>query len=94
MIVKALSDLSDGEKGRIEEILLGGEMRRRLLDMGLTANTEVECVGRSPLGDPAAYLVRGAVIAIRDDAAGKIRVSEVGKCQDSTRETDAPQADL
>lgn len=40
-------------------------MRRRLLDLGLIAHTEVMCLGRSPLGDPSAYLIRGAVIAIR-----------------------------
>ena len=26
----------------------------------------MECLGRSPGGDPAAYLIRGAVIALRD----------------------------
>ena len=40
-------------------------MRRRLMDLGLTRHTEVMCLGRSPLGDPSAYLIRGAVIAIR-----------------------------
>ena len=40
-------------------------MRRRLLDIGLIENTDVECLGRSPAGDPSAYLIRGAVIAIR-----------------------------
>ncbi|GAA6268022.1 hypothetical protein F130042H8_10820 [Enterocloster alcoholdehydrogenati] len=33
--------------------------------MGLTFDTPVECLGVSPLGDPAAYRIRGAVIAIR-----------------------------
>ena len=28
-------------------------------------HTKVMCLGLSPLGDPAAYLIRGAVIAIR-----------------------------
>jgi ferrous iron transport protein A len=41
-------------------------MRRRLLDIGLIENTRVECLGRSPGGDPAAFLIRGAVIAVRD----------------------------
>ena len=39
--------------------------RRRLLDLGLIEHTKVMCLGLSPLGDPAAYLIRGAVIAIR-----------------------------
>lgn len=50
-----------------------GPMRRRLLDIGLVEDTAVECLGRSPGGDPAAYLIRGAVIAIRrEDSAGVV----------------------
>ena len=46
-------------------------MRRRLQDMGLIEGTKVECIGVSPLGDPAAYLIRGAVVALRkSDAEG------------------------
>ena len=59
-----LCDLSPGEKAVIDS-LSAGRMQQRLLDMGFLENTEVECVGRSPLGDPTAYLVCGAVIALR-----------------------------
>ena len=46
-------------------------VRRRLLELGLVAGTRVRCLGRSPLGDPSAYEIRGAVIALRDrDSAG------------------------
>ena len=50
-------------------------MRRRLLDIGLVENTEVACLGRSPSGDPSAYLIRGAVIAIRSVDCATIIVS-------------------
>ena len=40
--------------------------------MGLIEGTSVECVGKSPLGDPAAYLVRGAVIALRSQESDRI----------------------
>lgn len=40
-------------------------IRRRLTDIGLTENTKIECIGRSPMNDPSAYLICGAVIAIR-----------------------------
>jgi ferrous iron transport protein A len=59
-----LCDLSPGETAVIDS-LLASDMRARLVDMGFLENTEVECVGKSPLGDPAAYLVCGAVIALR-----------------------------
>lgn len=65
--IRCLSDIEPGQKARIKELTSNGSMRRRLLDIGLVENTEVECLGRSPLGDPKAYLIRGAVIAIRSE---------------------------
>lgn len=49
-------------------------MKRRLLDLGLVEDTRIACVGRSPGGDPAAYLIRGAVIAIRDADCSRVLV--------------------
>ena len=60
-----LNDIKPGEKARVCSLTSCGSIRRRFLDIGLTANTLVECVGISPFGDPAAYVIRGAVIAIR-----------------------------
>ncbi len=55
-------------------ILLSGAMLQRLLDIGLVQNTAVECVGVSPSGDPTAYLIRGAVIALRNEDGRHIHV--------------------
>lgn len=44
------------------------------MDLGLTADTQVECLGVSPLGDPVSYRIRGAVIAIRREYSRQIRV--------------------
>lgn len=66
-----LSALCRGERATVQELTVQGPMRRRLQDLGLIAGTQVECLGESPLGDPRAYLVRGAVIALRrQDAEG------------------------
>ncbi len=62
-----LNHLKPGEKAVVKELLASGSMRRRFLDIGLIENTPVECLGRSPGGDPSAYLIRGAVIAIRSE---------------------------
>ena len=51
-------------------------MRRRLLDIGLVENTRVECVGQSPSGDPKAFLIRGAVIALRLSDCAMIPLKE------------------
>lgn len=67
----SLRQLQPGEIGRVRELCIRGSMRRRLQDIGLVRDTCVKCLGRSPGGDPSAYLIRGAVIALRaEDSAG------------------------
>ena len=53
-----------------------GELRRRLMDIGLVEGTTVECVRKSPAGDPKAYLIRGAVIALRNEDAATVIMEE------------------
>lgn len=73
--IKSLNDLKPGQSAKIKELLSIGSIRRRLLDIGLIENTEVECLGRSPGGDPSAFLIRGAVIAIRSEDCKNILIS-------------------
>ena len=70
-----LDKLSINESGSVAEILSEGAMRRRMIDLGIVEGTRIECIGRSPAGDPSAYLVRGAVIAIRALDASRIVLS-------------------
>lgn len=69
-----LNSLQPGQKARVKELRTTGSMRRRLLDIGLIQNTSVECLGRSPGGDPFAFLIRGAVIAIRSEDCANIMI--------------------
>lgn len=64
---RCLNDICPGQSAIVSELHATGSMRRRLLDIGLIKNTPVECLGRSPGGDPSAFLIRGAVIAIRSE---------------------------
>ena len=72
--MKNLNSIDVGEYAEISELLTKGGMRRRLLDIGLTPDTRVECVGKSPAGDPKAFLIRGAVIAIRSEDCTQILI--------------------
>ena len=72
--IHSLNDIKPGQKATVKELVSTGSIRRRLLDIGLVENTEVECLGRSPAGDPCAYLIRGAVIAIRSEDCRNILV--------------------
>ena len=69
--------MEPGQKGRVKKMISSGGMHRRFRDIGLIENTVVECVGKSPAGNPKAFLIRGAVIAIRtEDCCGIIIASE------------------
>lgn len=71
MCVGSLSALAEGESGYVQQIHARPAMSRRLADLGLIPGTRVTCVFSSPAGDPCAYLIRGALIALRQaDAEG------------------------
>lgn len=74
-----LSDLRPGERGRVIALsaALRGQERRRLFDLGLLPGTEVTAEVRSPSGDPTAYRVRGAMIALRAEQAKLIRIESL-----------------
>ncbi|MDO4572587.1 MAG: FeoA family protein [Clostridia bacterium] len=69
-----LNDIEPGQQAVVRALQSRGGMRRRLLDIGLIENTPVECLGRSPGGDPSAFLIRGAVIAIRSEDCADILI--------------------
>ena len=69
-----LSALRPGEKGRVRAMRVSGPARRRLRELGLVEGAELRCLGRSPLGDPAAYCLHGAVLALRDADSAEITV--------------------
>ena len=50
---------------------------RRLIEFGMIGGTRIECVAVAPHGDSKAFLVRGAVIALRSSEAGTIRVQRI-----------------
>ena len=71
-----LSVVPEGKTVKVRELLTTGSMRRRLLDIGLIPGTRVTCTAVSPAGDPAAYLIRGAVIALRGRDAGGVYLGD------------------
>jgi ferrous iron transport protein A len=73
-----LTDLQQGRRGVVVSIdsykQAKDSMRRRLQDLGLVEGAEVVCLGKSPLGDPTAFGIRGAVIALRAEDSSRVRV--------------------
>lgn len=74
---KTLKSLKVGSRAIVKELAVKGNMRRRLQDIGLIEGTPVLCVQRSPSGDPIAYMIRGAVIALRSEDSENIIVSSI-----------------
>jgi len=77
--VATLLDLAPGETGRVLAIspACRGAQRRRLLDLGVVRGTDIEAELRSAAGDPIAYRIRGALIALRRQQAEWIRIERV-----------------
>ncbi|MBE6035381.1 FeoA family protein [Aminipila sp.] len=71
-----LSNLKKGQCARVYKMVLDEDIKRRLQDIGLTEGTTVECVQKSPGGDPTAYLIRGAVMALRTEDASKVHIKK------------------
>lgn len=71
-----LTELPIGQLGIVRELRASSRVRRRMLDFGLVVNTVVEALCQSPSGDPTAYHIRGAVIALRAEEAEAIIVEK------------------
>jgi len=74
--VETLATLRPGESARVVRISPScrGLQRRRLLDLGVVPGTRITAVLRSMSGDPVAYEIRGALIALRREQAEWIEV--------------------
>ena len=76
--IMKLADLERGQSATVRALEFTDEMRRRLQDIGMVEGTPVECVGKSPFGDPGAYMVRRSVMALRREDSEKILVEPGG----------------
>lgn len=74
--VMRLSDLRPGQRAEVVGMspLIRGLARSRLLDLGVVPGTVLEIDIVSPSGDPVAYRIRGAVIALRHEQSDRILV--------------------
>ena len=54
-----------------------GAFRRRIMDMGITKNSEIYVRKVAPLGDPVEITVRGYELSLRRDDAESVEVLTV-----------------
>ena len=71
---ETLLSLRDEQAGTVLRITreIRGRKRRRLLDLGIVPGTPIHRVMESVAGNPIAFRIRGAVIALRREQAGAI----------------------
>ncbi len=70
-----LDKLKVGQSAVVKNINLHGAIRRRLQDLGLISGTTIRCVMKSHHGDLIAFMIRGALIALRNDDTSHILIS-------------------
>ncbi len=64
-----------GEMCTVEDLDMGGVMRRRLQDLGMICGTKVVPTKKSPRNGPTAYKMRESVYALRQEDACHINVT-------------------
>ena len=74
-----LTGLAQGETAEVVAIspAVVGSERRRLLDLGVLPGTQITAELSSPQGDPKAYRIRDALIALRAEQADRIFIRKV-----------------
>lgn len=72
--MKTLRDVKVGETVKVVKLHGEGAVKRRIMDMGLTKETEVFVRKVAPLGDPVELTVRGYELSLRKADAEMIEV--------------------
>lgn len=77
-----LSELKPGDKAEIISVKATGEIRRRLLDVGVNKGLHIKVIRKAPLGDPIEIAFRGCYLTLRVEEAENINVVKIGHVGD------------
>lgn len=69
-----LRQMAINQSGTIIAVRVGGELGRRIREMGLVPGTEITIKQRAPLNDPVALRVMGGTLTLRNKEADYITV--------------------
>ena len=72
-----LNDIKPGETCRVVKIAERGQVRRRIMDMGITRGTKIEVHKVAPLNDPIELAVRGYHLSLRREDCKGIEVEKL-----------------
>ncbi|MCK5544341.1 MAG: FeoA domain-containing protein [Desulfobulbaceae bacterium] len=74
MALKILRHMLKNQAGTITAVKIGGDMGRRIREMGLVPGTKIKIQGRAPLKDPVAIRVLDFNLTLRNNEADHIEV--------------------
>ena len=69
-----LNLINIGEKAVVKSLSNPPLMKQRLLDLGITPGTDIECIHTDFSGNIKAFWVKGTLVAIRSEDSSKIFV--------------------
>ncbi|MGN0730394.1 MAG: ferrous iron transport protein A [Treponema sp.] len=72
--MKTLRDVSVGETVVVKKLNGEQALKRRLMDMGITKDSEIYVRKTAPLGDPVEITIRGYELSVRKDDASCIEI--------------------
>lgn len=73
-MLKALSDLKARNKGKVRQVTGQGQLKKKLLDMGVLPGSEFEVLRVAPLGDPFEIRIKGYNLSLRKEEASQVNV--------------------
>lgn len=73
-MILPLSELKKGQRAEVVKVLTKGTVRRRIMEMGIIAGTEIVVKGFAPLGDPMQLGIKGYNLSLRKAEASGIIV--------------------
>ncbi len=71
---KTLRDVPIGQSATVRRLMGEGELKRRIMNMGLTKGAQVQVRKVAPLGDPIEITVRGTEVSLRKTEAEHVLV--------------------
>ena len=75
--MKKLTDIDIKNTVKVEDLLSTGNLKERMLALGLTEGAEINVLRKGPKNNLTVYNIRGSKIALRKEESNLILVSEV-----------------
>lgn len=70
-----LTNMKPGDRAVVTDVAGSGQLRKRMLDLGITKGAVIELVRIAPLGDPVEIGLRGYRLTLRKGDAALVELA-------------------